>query len=85
MYTPKKPYIINIKDFHSQVYVQCTKAVSCEKGENYLAVKLLKIGTGHVVIRDKKIYGCEAWNFEFIIVEMDEVRVAGDRDYLQEG
>jgi hypothetical protein len=32
LYTPKKPYIINIKDFHSQVYVQCTKAVSCEKG-----------------------------------------------------
>lgn len=50
-----------------------------------MAVKLLKIGTGNVVIRDKKIYGCEAWNFEFIIVEMDEVRVAGDRDYVQEG
>jgi hypothetical protein len=57
LYTPKKPYIITVRDMHSQVFIQCTKAVSCEKGENSIAVKLLKLGTGNVIIRDKKIYG----------------------------
>lgn len=52
----KKPFILNIKDLHSQVYIQCQKAVSCERGENYVAVKLLKVGNGSVVIKDKKIY-----------------------------
>lgn len=37
------------------------------------------------MIRDKKVYGCEAWNFEFIIVEMDQVKVTSNRDYVQEG
>lgn len=48
-------------------------------------MKLLKIGTGNVMIKDKKIYGSEIWNIEFIIVSMDEVRVNGDREYVQEG
>lgn len=63
LFTPKKPYIINVYDLHSQVYVQCSKAVSCERGSNYLAVKLLKLGVGYVTIRDKKVYGSESWNF----------------------
>ena len=32
LFTPKKPYIIKINDLHSQIHVQCTKAVSCERG-----------------------------------------------------
>lgn len=32
LFTPKKPYIIKVYDLHSQIHVQCTKAVSCERG-----------------------------------------------------
>ena len=38
-----------------------------------------------MTIRDKKVYGSESWNFEFVIVEVDEVRVSGDKDHVQEG
>lgn len=31
------------------------------------------------------MYGSQAWNIEFIIVQMDEIRVAGDRNYIQQG
>ena len=69
LFTPKKPYIIKVFDLHSQVQVQCAKAVACERGDNYVAVKFLKLGVGNVMIRDKKVYGSESWNFEFVIVE----------------
>ena len=38
-----------------------------------------------MTIRDKKMYGSESWNFEFVIVETDDIKVLGDRDYVQEG
>lgn len=37
------------------------------------------------MIKDKKMYGSQSWNIQFIIVEADEVKVFGDRDYAQEG
>jgi hypothetical protein len=85
LFTPKKPYIINVFYLHSQVQVHCSKAVACERGDNYVAVRYLKLGVGYVTIQDKKIYGSAIWNFEFTIVESDEVRVTGDKDYAQEG
>lgn len=45
----------------------------------------MRLGVGHVTIRDKKIYANETWHFEFVIVEADEVKIAGNKDFAQEG
>lgn len=48
-----------------------------------MAVKLLRLGVGYVTIRDKKIYASDTWHFEFIIVETDEVKISGNKDFVQ--
>ena len=63
LFTPKKPYVLYAKQIYSQLQIQCSDAVACEKGQNYIAVKLLRIGRGSVHIKDKKIYGSEDWHF----------------------
>jgi len=57
LFTPKKPYILNLKHSSPLLNVQCTQAVACERGENTVIVKLLSLGRGKVVLKDKKIYG----------------------------
>lgn len=70
LYTPKRPYILNTMNASPLLGVTCSQAVSCERGDNSVIVKLLRLGTGEVVLRDKRLYGKSEWRFEFQIVDV---------------
>ena len=36
-------------------------------------------------LKDKRVYGSIEWIYEFVIVEVDEVTIRGDRDNIPEG
>lgn len=48
-------------------------------------INLLNPGTGTVTIKDKRVYGSIEWIYEFTIVEVDEVIVVGNKDYIPVG
>lgn len=85
LFTPKKPYQLSLNNVSPLLQLKCNESVSCDRSENRLSVNLLNIGRGWVTLRDKRVYGSTEWVFEFVIVEADEVVVAGERDYVPEG
>jgi hypothetical protein len=48
-------------------------------------VNLLNYGLGYVVIKDKRVYGSIEWIYEFEIVEVDNVIIKGNKDFIPVG
>lgn len=61
LFTPKKPYILNLTNISPLFQIKCTDAVSCDKKQNLVYVNLLKVGKGSVSFRDKRVYGSVEW------------------------
>lgn len=48
-------------------------------------MNLLNYGLGYVVIKDKRVYGSIEWIYEFEIVEVDNVIIKGNKDFIPVG
>lgn len=77
LFTPKKPYFLNLTYDNSFLQLRCNESVSCVKLPSAVQVNLNSLGRGLVSIKDRRTYGSTEWIFEFEIVEADEVKVQG--------
>jgi hypothetical protein len=85
LFTPKKPYLLNLTYDNSFLQLRCNESVSCVKLPSAVQVNLNTLGRGLVSIKDRRAYGSTEWIFEFEIVEADEVKVHGSPSSVPEG
>lgn len=77
LFTPKKPYILNLTYDNSFLQLRCNESVSCSKLPLAVQINLNSLGRGFVSIKDRRTYGSTEWIFEFEIVEADEIKIYG--------
>lgn len=65
LFTPKKPYMLNLTYDNSFLQLRCNESVSCSKLPFAVQVNLNSLGRGFVSIKDRRAYGSTEWIFEF--------------------
>ena len=85
LFTPNEPYLLTLVNASPSLSLKCVEAVSCERRDNTIYVKLLRVGQGQVVIKNRRVYGSTEWTFDFIIVEPEDLVVVPRRTLVQEG
>ena len=84
LFNPNTPYLLEPINASPLLLVRCTEAVSCERHEGVIHVNLLRVGTGRVVVRDRRVYGSAEWTFEFVIVYPSDLQVIPSSNYIQD-